>query len=297
MLKFIKNRINPSTKAKLWPWYAVYLKIIKYIEGIYSFLLRRGVSLLSTRAAADFKQSISPVTRVRHIEDHIVIHADSESEFNRAETLCGKEPETVAWIDQFIESGDVLYDIGANVGIFSLLACRRRRSTILVEAFEPSFATYHQLCRNVMLNGFQDQIRPHMIALGPETGISVFNYVSLKAGASMHSLGDPVLYSGEAFQPEFEQRVIGFNIDVLVSQFGFPVPNHIKLDVDGLELGILHGASQTLENEAVRSLIVEMSEGCKVSYQIPEYLEQKGFKSVGGRHHDDCDISNVIFAR
>src|ERR1044071_9834964 len=38
----------------------------------------------------------------------------------RADTYATKEPDTIAWIDQFVQEGDVLYDVGANIGLYSL---------------------------------------------------------------------------------------------------------------------------------------------------------------------------------
>ena len=53
---------------------------------------------------------------------------------SRATSLLSKEPETIQWIDGF-NDGAVLWDIGANVGVYSLYAAIRRKASVL--AFEP----------------------------------------------------------------------------------------------------------------------------------------------------------------
>src|SRR5689334_19678778 len=66
----------------------------------------------------------------------------------RAETLLSKEPETIRWIDSF-SPGSVFWDIGANIGTFSLYAGLGH--DISVVAFEPAAANYYVLSRNIQL--------------------------------------------------------------------------------------------------------------------------------------------------
>jgi hypothetical protein len=70
----------------------------------------------------------------------------------RANSILLKEPDTIQWIDRF-EPSDVFWDVGANVGIFSLYAARRREVKVL--AFEPSADNYMVLCRNVEINALE----------------------------------------------------------------------------------------------------------------------------------------------
>src|SRR6185437_4913944 len=67
----------------------------------------------------------------------------------RVNTFATKEPETLDWIDSLPE-GAVLWDIGANVGLYSVYAAKARRCRVW--AFEPSVFNVELLARNIFLN-------------------------------------------------------------------------------------------------------------------------------------------------
>src|SRR2546423_5415633 len=92
---------------------------------------------------------------------------------SRAEILsrlrpCAKEPWTVRWLERNLREGDVLYDVGANIGAYSLIADALGRGARVV-AIEPAYANYAALCDNVLLNGRGDRIVPLPVALAEET--------------------------------------------------------------------------------------------------------------------------------
>lgn len=80
----------------------------------------------------------------------IKIYCAGEVSRFRAQTLLTKEPGTLAWIDQFSD-GDVLLDIGAYIGVYTLYAAVTKG--IRVIAVEPSAANFNNLSRNIQLNG------------------------------------------------------------------------------------------------------------------------------------------------
>ena len=79
----------------------------------------------------------------------------------RARTLFIKEPETIEWIDTF-EEGDVLWDIGANVGVYSLYAAIIKKADVL--SFEPSASNYFILNKNIEINDLSEKVRAFCIA-------------------------------------------------------------------------------------------------------------------------------------
>ncbi|MFO1435236.1 MAG: FkbM family methyltransferase [Gammaproteobacteria bacterium] len=172
----------------------------------------------------------------------------------RYDTLLEKEPETIEWINGF-KPGDTMWDIGANVGIYSIYAAMRG---INVMAFEPHFGNYFQLCVNIMLNNLQDRVMPMCMAFTRRKEVNTINLASIDFGSSMSSFGSNLDFRGNAYKPEFSQGMLGIDIDSFVEEFQISYPNHIKIDVDGIELDIVAGGRRTLGNRAVRSVSIEL---------------------------------------
>ena len=66
---------------------------------------------------------------------------------------CHKEPETVRWVETHLKSGQVFYDIGANVGAYSLIAAKYHHGTVTIYAFEPALQNFPLLVENIRRNG------------------------------------------------------------------------------------------------------------------------------------------------
>jgi FkbM family methyltransferase len=176
----------------------------------------------------------------------------------RARTALSKEPDTIRWINQF-NPDDVFWDIGANVGVFSLYAAMMRATRVF--AFEPSADNYMALCRNVEINSLQERIVPYCVAFARTTTLGVLNSNSRAIGAALHQFGQPG--DSSRYWPlrkgTCAQGMVGFSIDDFIGKFNPTFPTHLKLDVDGLEMDILDGAQETLCDPRVRSVMVELS--------------------------------------
>ena len=197
----------------------------------------------------------------------------------RARSALSKETDTIAWIDRF-ESSDVFWDVGANIGVFSLYAALCSRALVL--AFEPSAANYMVLCRNIQINALGDRIVPYCIALAGTTKLGVLNLSSQEMGAAVHQFGSPgetsCYWDGEIC---YAQGMAGYAIDDFIRQFKPPFPAHLKIDVDGLEMPILRGATQTLRDKRLRSIMVELSiDGHGESEGVLASLMDAGFALV-----------------
>jgi FkbM family methyltransferase len=173
-------------------------------------------------------------------------------------TACSKEPWTVEWIETWLGRGETLYDVGANVGAYSLVAAEQHGGDVRVLAFEPGYATFASLCENVMLNDASDRVTPLPLALGAETGLSVMAYRETGAGGAQHSVGER-LSPAEEDEVVYRQPLMLQSLDDVRERFSLPDPHHLKLDVDGPELAVLEGAVETLGLPSLRSLMVELS--------------------------------------
>ena len=198
-----------------------------------------------------------PTVRLDFPASDIYIHATAEPELRWRAFACAKEPWTVEWLQQSLRGGDVLYDVGANVGAFSLIAAKHCGATVV--AFEPGYATFARLCENVQLNGCADRIIPVPLPLSDRSGILGLQYRSLDPGQSRHRMGDTTWRPEDSAKPKrYVQPVCAITLDAAVSTFELPLPVAMKIDVDGPEMRVLRGASSLLASPGLRSLLVEI---------------------------------------
>lgn len=262
-----------------------------------SVIKMMGLFHVSYRAKA--KEGFTVVAKMDYARHPIWLNVDSEVEYSMRLRSCDKEPETVEWIEKFVKPGDILYDIGANVGAYSLVANKFSGGKAKVYAFEPSFSTFAQLSKNIFLNRCSSEVIPLYVALSEKSGIETFNYSSLSPGIALHALGNTIDNKGNAFTPVFSQPVISYTLDEFIERFAIEPPTHIKLDVDGHEWPILKGAAKTLALPSVKSVLVELEPMLENYRPILDFFEAKGFKihskhSHGqGRPEDTCNFCFV----
>lgn len=173
----------------------------------------------------------------------------------RVNTVATKEPETIDWIVDNFRAGDVLFDIGANVGIYSMLAATSNPEGTVV-AVEPMPATFARLCENARVNGLRN-VRPYCVAISDRTGLGTFNFASLSEGSSMHSLGASTATEQFGETVVFQSGIGVVTLDDLAAVAG--APSLIKIDVDGGEDDVLAGAEGVLRDPTLRSILLEFN--------------------------------------
>lgn len=260
-----------------------------------SFLLSP-VKALSPNWKLNLNSEINIVEKMDYERYDIWLNINSQTEYKVRLNSCKKEPDTVEWIENFLQAGDVFYDIGANVGVYSFVASKYFQQEVKIYAFEPAFMNFNQLCKNIYINNCQANIIPLQIALSDQTILSSFNYSSLTIGGAQNTLGEAIDEKGKAFEPVFKQYTLSYKIDDLIESFGLPVPNHLKIDVDGIEFLVLKGALKTLANSSLRSMIVELAEG-KREQDVTNYLLAQGFKLHSKHPRMTPGLFNYIFQR
>lgn len=192
----------------------------------------------------------------------------------RAQTVMSKEPDTVAWIEEFAP-GDVLVDIGANVGLYALCAAAFRQARVY--AFEPEAQNYAVLNRNIHLNRLDDRVTAYCAALSDRRGFDLLYLSKLSAGSSRHSFGESVDHLLQPMDAAFRQGCYATTLDALVDDGIVPVPQHIKIDVDGIEHKVIAGAARTLANPGLRSVLVELNTNLDEHWGIVDRMLEHGF--------------------
>ncbi len=189
----------------------------------------------------------------------------------RLRTLFSKEPITLAWIDTF-DKGATLYDIGANVGMYTIYAARMRGAT--VHAFEPEALNYAEINKNIYLNDLHGQVLAYCLALSDVDKIDKLLLSDFGLGISYHDFEENSWTGDKEFAPDWkvgrdnrrEQGCIGRRIDSLIAD-GLPAPDHIKIDVDGLEHRVIGGMLEALRDPALKTMLIE------INFDNPKNLE------------------------
>ena len=176
-------------------------------------LPRKGAEALLNFSTRVFRFGLFNIARIREVDVTSLIGAphaarlSEESDLDPGDLAQGEqlartrsvmsEPWTVHWLERVVAPGEVLYDVGANVGAYSLVAAISHDREVKVFAFEPSFVTYAALCRNILENECDKCITPMPVALTEQRGSTVFKYRSLVSGAIEHAVGGALaLYQG-----------------------------------------------------------------------------------------------------
>jgi FkbM family methyltransferase len=223
--------------------------------------------------------ALTPRRRVEVRGVSFTLPCDNRITDLRWRTYVTKEPETLDWIDG-LRAEDVLFDVGANIGLYSLYAARRHR-TMRVIAFEPEYANLHLLRDNIVLNGLGDRIEPYALALGDRSGLSRLHLSDFTPGAALHT------EDVEAPEPARGSRtVVGaegicvMRMDDVCDALGV-VPSAIKIDVDGNEDRVVEGAVRTLGVPALRTVLIELTDDAPGRHTCTDYLEKSGLRRVG----------------
>jgi FkbM family methyltransferase len=157
----------------------------------------------------------------------------------RAPVVGGWEPAAQRLMVQHVAPDSVAYDIGANIGIHTLLLSRLVGPHGQVYAFEPVPELYRRLCENVGLNPSLPAARPVRLALGDRKGTAAF-YTGHHAGAGHLA----------ASGPETGDRILVDTsvLDDFVYGDHHAPPGFMKIDVEGAEGSVLAGAEQVLSS-------------------------------------------------
>lgn len=233
--------------------------------------------------------------------NNIKFVVNSDLEKYRVETIETKEPETIAWINSWPYSGNIFFDVGANIGIYSLYAAQKINN-IQVYAFEPDPLNFISLLKNIEINSLSNIIHPLNLAVGEHLISSArFSCDDERPGRS----GGQVLDNSNIKNTNYLVTVI--NLDFLVYTCEFPIPTHIKIDVDGFESRVLQGMRRLLTSSTLKGILVEYNNeeeysywnneisesGLEVDYDLEEIIDHSKFR----RQSKGSSAKNVIYKR
>jgi FkbM family methyltransferase len=191
----------------------------------------------------------------------------------RADSFASKEPETLEWIDT-IPFNSTLWDIGANVGLYSCYAAKSRNC--IVYAFEPSIFNIEILARNIFLNGLSKRITIVPLPLSDKIAENELNMTCTEWGGALSTFGENYGQDGTEMKKIFSFQTIGITMVDAVNLLKITQPDYIKIDVDGIEHLILKGGLSVLKN--VKELLIEIDENFEKQFtDSTKYLIDSGF--------------------
>lgn len=215
----------------------------------------------------------------------------------RVESLDTKEPDTIAWLAK-MKLHEVLFDVGANMGQYSLIAAARG---LTVHAFEPESQNFALLMRNILLNNMGNSVTAWPLALSNSQDLDLFHAQNLQAGGSCSSFGSEVNFHLRPKQYAVHQGCFSYRMIDFCNERGI-FPNHVKIDVDGLEHKVVEGMGNLLDS--VDSVLVEINTALPEHLAIIETMKAHGLTpdmetADTARRTEGAfaGIGNVIFYR
>ena len=181
------------------------------------------------------------------------------------------------FVNDFLNQGDIFVDVGANIGLFSLIAAKLVGESGFVYTFEPCSSTYKKLLFNIKLNSFSN-VSCHQMALS-DKNCTQDMILSLDGFDAWNSLAKPT--AGEVFASE---SISTMRWDDFVERHRLlGKVTLMKIDVEGWETFVLDGGVQTLSREDAPTLLVEFTEkNAKIAGsscdEIYQKLEEFGYK-------------------
>lgn len=190
----------------------------------------------------------------------------------RARTMLTKEPITIEWLDS-IQEGEILVDVGANVGIYTLYAAMKRFCQVY--AFEPESQNYAALNYNINLNRAHNLVKAYCLALSNKMSLGILNLTQMIAGNSCHQFNRELDHTNKPARYSFQQGCLSMTLDWLVQNRLIEQPQHIKIDVDGIEYLVVQGMMHTLAQ--TKSMLIEINQNLPEHQELVQLLVSQGF--------------------
>jgi FkbM family methyltransferase len=258
------------------------------VRSLVKPLVQRAIARLSSSAVngPDWLRSASVYglaslddrRRIRTRHGSFTLRTGTPIERWRADTLFDKEPETLAWLERTIDDASVFFDVGANVGLYTLFACHLRPERVRAVCFEPESQNFARLNQNIRDNGLSSLVLALPVALGARDGVQEFGVSRFVAGAALH--GEWPAGGAERAALDHRQGILVTSLDLLLARMaGLPRPTHLKIDVDGPELDVLAGAGDSLADPRLRHLMIEVGDDRAASAEA--ILAARGWRRSG----------------
>ncbi|WP_434637963.1 FkbM family methyltransferase [Sulfurimonas sp. NW7] len=273
------------------------------VKNIYSSIPKIIPGYMGKRFRAESAESLVVVDEVTTKYGKLKYYCMGWIPLWRSQTLFIKEPEMIEWIDK-MDKNETLWDIGANVGLYSVYAGLKGMQ---VFAFEPSALNTFLISKNIEINNLKDNVFLFPVAVSDKNEFGYLNMTSTDLGGALNEFNETDIQTvGEgSYKAEvvFKQGMFAYSTDELIEKYGFEVPDYIKIDVDSIEDRIVYGANKTLSNKKLKGVFLELDETEERTQKLIDFLSDRGLKLKEKRqspYFKDSKFStqfNYIFER
>jgi FkbM family methyltransferase len=198
------------------------------------------------------------------IHDNILVEVDLSKPAERAIPFDAYEPKVTEYFLAIVKEGDIVFDVGAWIGYYVLLAAKKAKHVIAIEADDKNC---QRISRNIQLNGFSN-VTVINAAAGEKSSYAL---LIQGAGSSMHKVY------------EIGSNRIGTTIkteplDDIISNMKIGEINILIMDIEGYEYFALKGLQNSLRSHIVKNIICEIH---------PSMLKEHGLSKV--------DVLNLFY--
>lgn len=198
----------------------------------------------------------------------------TRAEFRRNFQNFEREREQIEALLADVEPDDIVWDVGASVGLYACLIADRLDDGRVI-CFEPNPPNVASLERNVALNEAGDIVEIHDVALADDRGTTTMLVKSDEAGES-----------GTLAEKDWMEHAVEVAVetgDALVESGEVPPPDVVKIDVEGAELDVIRGAEDAFSRDVCRVVHCEVHPGFLPDFggtveDVVEAMEACGFE-------------------
>lgn len=258
--------------------------------GLNKFIAQRYFKSWQAQLRKDYEIQKPTVVSITSNNVTIKMNVESFSEYERVMSFKNDEKIIGAILQQLSRKENaVLWDIGTNIGLYSILAANSSKNVKKVVSYEPEPRCIERIKENSTLNSLE-KVQVFPFALADTEGF--FNLtINDEYGAGNHSLVHSSVSEG--------QSVLKVKVetgDNIIAKYGEEIPTVVKIDVEGAEIKVIEGMPKTLSHPECLAVM------CEVHFTIlnasgyangPNQLIQL-FKNYGFKHTQWVDASHLL---
>jgi FkbM family methyltransferase len=172
------------------------------------------------------------------------------------------EKDITSFVKEILKGGEIVFDVGANIGFYTILFSKLVGAAGKVHAFEPSIREFLALCRNLSINNSKN-VYCNQLAVGNKDGVEQLTVLDDKRFGAYNSLA-PINHHFVKSENAHCETARVITLDRYCELFPDQIPVLIKIDVEGAEKKVFMGADLLLKSSTAPIIIFEVYEETQI---------------------------------